>query len=107
MVPGGQVQAGQPGMGAQQRGVVRGARSQTGECLLDRQLEHPRDHLVDIAQQLVETERGDARVEALLLHRRAEDHSPVLTRDQVAGVEPHHAVEDRSVVRHADPDPPA
>ena len=48
-----------------------------------------------VAQQLVERERGDARVEAALLDRRTEDVAPVAARDDVAALVADHAPQQR------------
>ena len=87
------VQAGELLRRAEHRRVVGRRRAQPRGHLLDDQLVHAGHDLARVAQQLVEAAGGDRRVEAALLHRRAEHVAPVAARDEVAALEAHDALE--------------
>ena len=78
-----------------QRQVVGGRRAQAGDRLDQLQLGDLGQHPVGLAQQLVNPAGGDPRVEALLLDRRADDHSAVAAGDEVDPLGDHDPLADR------------
>ena len=75
--------------GPDDRGVVGSARPQPRARLHQLELGDLREDLPGGLQQAVDAVGGDGRVEALLLHRRAQHHAPVAARHEVAARRAH------------------
>ena len=96
MVAGRPEQAGERAARAEHRRVVGRAGAQAREQLLDLELEHARARARCASRSSsCSAERGDARVEAALLDRRAEDVAPVAARHEVAALVAHDARQQR------------